>query len=393
MSYELSKIEKLTQSTAYQKEVNEESILPDEVIRIKNVWRVIACSEHDAGFLKNYVRQHQLGLISVAEAISDNAADVFTTFSTIEALQYYLLQSFPDSLDYGLAIPAQSLPSLRESWLKDLPIFESQLKLLRVPEALSDASLRPIRLWLQAQPLQYIRYYRLHFFIELQTTLREFIDAKNPYSKAIGVLIDKLCHINFNSLVVYETIKKLITEKATKKNDMVAEIEFLRSMHEHFKRLPVKNDMYYKPDGRIMARTLADWLQRQVKAKEAQHHTLFMEETPVSEEEMAETGKIMTTLSIEELALIIRLLIETAVFRVKRNALTALTRFMARYVRTVSKGVYDEYKPETLYKYIYSISLVTLRSVQNILKRMLRKLDAIETLIKSGKPIPPPNRR
>ncbi|MFT3948159.1 MAG: hypothetical protein QM763_14410 [Agriterribacter sp.] len=262
-----------------------------------------------------------------------------------------------------------------------------------MPEALSDAFLRPIRFWLQAQPLKPIRYYRLHFFIELQTTLKEFIDAKNPHSKAIGILIDKLCHINFNSLLVYEAIKRLITEKASAKEDMVAEIEFLRSMHEHFRRLPVRNDVYYKPDGRIMARTLADWLQRQVKAKEAQHYTLFMEETPVTEEEMAETGKIMTTLSIEELALIIRLFIETAVFRVKRNALTALTRFMARYVRTVSKGVYDEYKPETLYKYIYSISLVTLRSVQNILKRMLRKLDAIETLIKSGKPIPPPNRR
>lgn len=393
MSYELSKLEKLIQSAAYQKEVNEEGILPDEVIRIKNVWQVIACSELDAGFLKNYVRQHQLGLISIAEAISGNASDIPDAFSTIEGLQYFLLQSFPEFLDYGLAIPAQSLSSLKESWQKDLSVFESQLKLIRVSEAFSDASLKPIRLWLQVQPLQSIRYYRLHFFIELQTTLREFIDAKNPPGKATGILIDKLCHINFNSLLVYEAIKRLITEKASAKEDMVAEIEFLRSMHEHFRRLPVRNDVYYKPDGRIMARTLADWLQRQVKAKEAQHHTLFVEETPVTEEEMAETGKIMTTLSIEELALIIRLFIETAVFRVKRNALTALTRFMARYVRTVSKGVYDEYKPETLYKYIYSISLVTLRSVQNILKRMLRKLDAIETLIKSGKPIPPPNRR
>jgi len=68
-------------------------------------------SEHDAGFLKNYVRQHQLGLISIAEAISDNASDIPAAFPTIEALQYLLLQSFQDFLDYGLAIPAQSLPA------------------------------------------------------------------------------------------------------------------------------------------------------------------------------------------------------------------------------------------------------------------------------------------
>lgn len=393
MNYELSKIEKLIQSAANQKEVNVIPALPNEVNRIKNIWRVIACSEHDAGFLKNYVRQHQLGLISLAEAIDNNASDVSAAFSTIEALQYFLLQSFPDFLDYGLAIPVQSLPFLKDSWQADLSVFESQLKLHHVPEALSNAVLDPIRLWLQAEAARPIRYYRLHFFIELQTTLREFIDAKNPHSKATGILIDKLCYINFNSLLIYETLKQLITEKASTKEDMVVEIEFLHSMHEHFNRLPVRNDVYYKPDGRIMTRTLADWLQRQVKTKEVQQHTLFIEETPVTEEEMAETGRIMTTLSIEELALITRLFIEAAVVRVKRSTLTALTRFMARYVRTVSKGVYDEYKPETLYKYIYSISLVTLRSVQNTLKRMLRKLDAIETLIKSGKPIPPPNRR
>lgn len=396
MNYELSKLEKLIQSTTHQKEASGKSgkaVLPDEVKRIKNTWRVVACSEHDVSFLKNYFRQHQLGLISLSEAIASDPADPSTVFSIVEELRYFLLKSFPDFLDYRLIIPGQSLSSLKEGWQKDLPVFESQLKLYRIPEALSDAFLRPILLWLQSQPTQPLHYYRLRFLIELQTLLKEFINLNATPNKATGILVDQLCHINFNSLMVYEAIKQLITEKAASKDDLVAEIEFLHSIQEHFKRLPVRNDVYYKPDGRVMARSLADWLQRQIKVKEAQHHTLFMEETPVTEEEMAEAGKIMTTLSIEELALIIRLFIEAAVFRVKRNALTALTRFMAKNVRTVSKGVYDEYKPETLYKYIYNISLVTLRSVQNILKRMLRKLDAIETLIKSGKPIPPPNRR
>ncbi|MFT3948160.1 MAG: hypothetical protein QM763_14415 [Agriterribacter sp.] len=98
MSYELSKIEKLIQSTAYQKEVNKEGTLPDEVNRIKNVWRVIACSEHDAGFLKNYVRQHQLGLISIAEAISDNASDIPDAFSTIEG--YNISCCYPSRISW-----------------------------------------------------------------------------------------------------------------------------------------------------------------------------------------------------------------------------------------------------------------------------------------------------
>ncbi|OJY85132.1 MAG: hypothetical protein BGP13_07310 [Sphingobacteriales bacterium 40-81] len=50
-------------------------------------------------------------MISIAEAISDNASDIPAAFPTIEALQYLLLQSFQDFLDYGLAIPAQSLPA------------------------------------------------------------------------------------------------------------------------------------------------------------------------------------------------------------------------------------------------------------------------------------------
>lgn len=396
MNYELSRLEKLIQYIADKKEANEESseaVLADEMKRIKNTWRAIACSEHDISFLKNYFRQHQLGLIGLSEAIASDAIDASTAFPIVEGLRYFLLKSFPDFLDYGLAIPGQSLPSLKKSWENDLPVFEKQLKRCRIPEALSDACLRPVRLYLQAQPIQPLRYYRLRFLIELHTLLKEFINLKIPPNKVTGILIDQICHINFNSLMVYEGIKQLITEKTAEKDDLITEIDFLRSMHEHFKRLPVRNDVYYKPDGRVIARSLADWLKRQLKAKEMQHHTLFMEETPVTEEEMAEAGKIMTTLSIEELALMIRLFIEAAVFKVKRNALTGLTRFMSKNVRTMTKGVFDEYKPETLYKYLYSISLVTLRSVRNILKRMLRKLDAIETVIKNGKPIPPPNRR
>ncbi|MFT3749136.1 MAG: hypothetical protein QM768_12495 [Agriterribacter sp.] len=397
MNYELSELEILIQRiVANQKEENQNFMQQDilhEVKHIKSVWRNIACSEHDTGFLKNYVRQHQLGLISLGEIVAPDNTFAPLVYTTLEELHLFLLQSFPSFIDLSLTIDDHSLALLKASWQTALPVFESKCRTLKIPDILIACLFRPIRFWLSAPPGQPIRYYRLQFFVQLQAVIMEFIDQKNPPLKITGILIDRLCHINFNSLVVYEVIKQLISEKAVAKDDLMEEIEFLHSMHEHFKRLPIRTDVFYKPDGRVMARCLADWLHRQVKAKEAQHHALFIEETPVTEEEMAEAGKIMTTLSIEELALIIRLFIETAVFKVKRNALTGLTRFMARNVRTVSKGVYDEYKPETLYKYVYSISLVTLRSVQNILKRMLRKLDAIETLIKSGKPVPPPNRK
>lgn len=397
MNYELSELEKLIQRIAAdQEETNEKAeqdVVLHEAKRIKSAWRTIACSEHDGGFLKNYVRQHQLGLINLGEIIWPDNTSFSKVYTTLEELHLFLLQSFPDLLDSGLAIPVYLLPSLKQKWETDLPIFEDQFTLLRVPETLQVAIFHPVHIWLQSHNAKPLRYHRLHFLLGLRCMFYDFLDVKVSSTKATGILIDQLCYINFNSLVVYETIKQLIKEKAAAKDDLLAEVEFLRSMQEHFKRLPVKGDVYYKPDGRVMARSLADWLQRQVKAKETQQHTLFMEETPVTEEEMAESTKIMTTLSIEELALVIRLFIEVAVFKVKRNALTGLTRFMSKNVRTMSKGVYDEYKPETLYKYIYSISLVTLRSVQNILKRMLRKLDAIETLIKNGKPIPPPNRR
>lgn len=397
MNYELSELEKLIQHIAAdQKEIHLEhfeAALCDEIRRIKSAWRTLACCEHDISFLKNYFRQHQLGLIGLGETLPPDNRGFYNVYTILEELHHFLLSSFPDFLDLGFAVPVQSLPSLKQKWQADLPVFVSQGKLLRLPETLQVAIFRPVHIWLEEQNAQPIRYHRLYFLLELKSMLSEFFDMKVPSLKATGILIDRLCHINFNSLVIYEAIKQLITEKAAAKDDLIAEIEFFRCMRDHFKRLPVRSDVYYRPDGRVMARSLADWLQRQVKAKEVQHHTLFMEEEPLTEEEMVETSKIMTSLSIEELGLFVRLFIETAVFKVKRNGLTGLTRCMSKNVRTMSKGVFDEYKPETLYKYIYSISVVTLRSVQNILKRMLKKLEIIETLIKSGKPIPPPNRR
>lgn len=59
----------------------------------------------------------------------------------------------------------------------------------------------------------------------------------------------------------------------------------------------------------------------------------------------------------------------------------------------MNKGVFEEFKPDSLYKYFYSISLVTLKSEKNILRRMLNRLEEFERLMRSGKPLPTPKRK
>ena len=390
MNYELSNLETLCTKLASKEEMTGISKIEVELIKevevIKKAWRVASCMHNDAIILQNYVRQHQLSLISICSQIQRFAGTNSNLFKHMEEMHLFLIEAFSDFLDMNITIPDYSLPATKQNLKGKLPELEAFFKLLEISENLTRAIFSRLNDWLEQNDMLLIPYYRLRFFLNLDYIFNELINSKIPEAKSTDILVNRLCHINYNSFAVYEAIKDLIKTQAATKGDAQSQLDFLRGCLLHFKHLPVRSDVYYKPDNRIMARSLSDWLKGYINARENELHKISEEE--LFESDVENTTKIMTSLSIEELALLTRLSIESGVIKIKKNGLSALARLMSHNVRTLTKGIFDEYKPETFYKYYYSISTVTSQSVQSILKRMLRKMAEVEKLIKNAKAIP-----
>jgi hypothetical protein len=86
--------------------------------------------------------------------------------------------------------------------------------------------------------------------------------------------------------------------------------------------------------------------------------------------------KIITTLTISQLGLIIRLFIETGIFRIK--SMREFTQFMARNVVTVGKNPGDEFSDEHLKNNISKSTPDVIDKVEQILNGMLSALRRIK---------------
>ena len=95
---------------------------------------------------------------------------------------------------------------------------------------------------------------------------------------------------------------------------------------------------------------------------------------------------MMTSQTVDEMGLMVRLFFETGLFR--NSKMRPVVQLIAKTFRSLTKGESDDIGEAFLWQSMYKIQLVTLRSVRSALKRMQRKLDVLEDLILSGKPLP-----
>lgn len=85
--------------------------------------------------------------------------------------------------------------------------------------------------------------------------------------------------------------------------------------------------------------------------------------------------KIVTSLRSAELGLLLRLFIDTGVFRTRNRK--GLSRFMAQYVVTFQKNVTEVLSSDHIYNTIYSTTNATLDSTQQLLQKMINQINKI----------------
>jgi hypothetical protein len=88
-----------------------------------------------------------------------------------------------------------------------------------------------------------------------------------------------------------------------------------------------------------------------------------------------DSQKVITTFTLAELGVVIRLYIETGVFMVRNRK--ALTRFMSRNVVIRTKKVPEQFSEEHLYNAIHTPTVPAIDKVQVLLNQMLTELNKL----------------
>ena len=117
--------------------------------------------------------------------------------------------------------------------------------------------------------------------------------------------------------------------------------------------------------------SLAVWMDQHL----AQFLSASWEEDVDPDDEDIDAKKIITSFSLQELGVLLRLYIETGVLRVRNQK--AMSRFMSRYIVIRTKKVPSGFSADHLYNAIHSPAPAAMNSIQATLNEMLTQLNKL----------------
>jgi hypothetical protein len=193
------------------------------------------------------------------------------------------------------------------------------------------------------------------------------------------ILSEALIRINFNNILFFNYCKLKIKELLIPKATIPEELCVLEKLQHYFGHVKVPKTSVYDAQQISISVMISDWLKVFIKLKEREMSGGYHEGSETSAKHI-DSKKVITTLSIGELGLIARLFIMAAVFRTTNKR--GLARFMSKNFATQYKHVNEPADENHLYAAMLNSSESIMDTVQAILNRMLKKLQAVRMELK-----------
>jgi hypothetical protein len=189
-------------------------------------------------------------------------------------------------------------------------------------------------------------------------------------------LIELLCYLNINTPLVFQHTMHRIQQEVEGKEYLVEQLPELGRVQRYIRLLKQKPEYRYMESRGSLVDMLEEWVTDFSKIKQLQAQT-SEEQVPAKEDGGfgLDSTKVITSLTVNELGLLIRLFIDVGVFKARN--LKGLSRFMAQNVVTLKKEANDQVSSNHLYGTFYSVGDATLDSVQSILNRMGARLNKL----------------
>lgn len=346
-----------------------------EKIRIKEqfIEKSVSCSNKRQ--LKLYFRQHQMALIEMADLVfnylqpkcnqcvfrqipkNSELKQIEAVLMELEDLLNYMARNFPSYFDDELKVTERLRWELAAIVKQDIKKISSDLNRLHVPEHLGTVICKPLEALLSPEIfLNYREYYYLKEFY------RKLVEA---IGKAETDFTKLLLYLNFNSIWFFNFYVVQLKEISEGIDSDTKLIAFYALKLKELNQVIMKAGVSYKPKLPSIKDQIGGWICEELFYLEKKHQLKYSV-SPKDNNIPANQFKVETDLSVAELSLGLKLLIETGVIRSKNSS---------ELMRTVAKGFrsrkQDSISEDSLRNKYYNVESGTANSVKDLIIGLL----------------------
>jgi len=388
MPYQLASLKKWIEQTEEENErksKEQTAELEREIIRIKQSFHDMRCGNLSNEILTRFFEAHQHGLSQAREKLSaiKPTDPIMVLVKAIDDLETCLQEDFAEFIDWQSQATLDNIERAFAVAAKAIPALEMIFDNHDIDRSLQEIVLGPLKKFRESQSIEYtigeIEF--IHALCRLPDRVSRKPITENRAS-VHDMLIDSLLRINFNSPSLFHYCKQKIREKIAPIPTIPEEIFCLGKLKNYLAHIPDPAKLAFDNLRVPIAVMLSEWVMLLIQIKQSEMEGKYIDESEAGGKNI-DARKVVTSLTIVELGLIVRLFIMSGVFRTTNKR--GLAKLLSRVFSTQYKSTTENIDEMHLYASIISTKGPVLDTVQAILNRMLSKLQKIRMEMKQKK--------
>ncbi len=367
----------------YQKKVD---VIEAESERIKKCFvRHLFEAKNDRK-MEQFIQQHQAHIIRLADKVATiidqesvhNLKNITSGTSRLnlckvlllvfEDLLNYIEVHFTKYFDQDQKIPDAYIFISVKEFEENLNTLQNLFKAKQVEEKLSLIVLYPIIQFTDIPQKQFFSFRRLIYLKHLVKSLFKILEDNNQqnYSQTI---YEFLIYLNFNNhhLVQY-SVSKVQTE-LERMDSLQAQLEHLSLLIKNLSQTQVKPDYALKPGRPLIKNLLLNWMDDEVHYIEKRRQLSLMMPPGAQNNVTLGDTKIKTTLSVSQIAYMIRLFKEEGI--IVNNNKAELFRFFSKHFSSAHN---ENISTESFRSKYFANDESSVRHVKDVLNKLLLRL-------------------
>jgi hypothetical protein len=398
LKYELEKLEtviseKLEPSKLRSQSLDEEqfgswiSIAETERDRIKKEFITKVSRLKKGKHVAFYIRQHQHQLIRLTDLLSHylqieeintvnpnqgkNKINLYKKFyDCLEDLLAYIEHHFTEYFDLQAKVPDSHKIIASRNIQRKLPEIYKNLTIKGVDKELLLIILDPLYQFVQQDKI----YEKISFqqLIYLKTMLQELEVLSRSELKGTAInrnIMATLVHLNYNSPKFIGYCTMAIKKHYRKQSTASEQMKRLLWIYKKVRQAQVNIIFCYQPGNENLKDILIEWLNSEIHFLK-EHKFLSQHDPGHTNEDERKDFKLQTSLSVSQLAYLIKLLQQTGI--IENTNRLELLRFISEVVRTrQTKNI----SPDSLSSKFYNVEENTRKTLKNIIINLLNAIN------------------
>lgn len=362
----------------------------NEKERIKQQFASVIFNPSSESLIEIYFRHHQTTLVKLADTVFNylqqkrvgsiyrltNKSLVINFYKDVlrvpEELLHFIAENYPGYFNNEMKIPDAEKWQLVPEVKHNLKQIKAALRKTDLNEKILEITCEPIEALLSST--EGTTYRKLTYLKTLINELQNFIKRKN--SNNINEQFNHLLlYLNYNRLRLFNYYIREMKETGDHFNTINDQIDFYSLQIKLINQLPVKPGLIYKPGLPTLKEQIGSWICEELYYLEKKQK-LILPFTIQNEKNEDSYGKIHTDLSVSQLALGVKLLLDAKVITNKNS--TEIMSIVARSFKTDRQEVISE---DSLRNKSYNFETSTVEKVKDKIIGLLNIVRAFKCIL------------